>query len=81
MPKSMKNLEDFKTGKCGRPKRWTEHQQHLIDETIPAWHEFGVIKNGSLEGRDVRLLNWKKAQANRLLQSPQFAALPEGVSK
>jgi hypothetical protein len=68
------------TSNTGRPSRWTDEQQKLIDAAIPEWHNFSIVKHGNLKGRSQVLADWKKKEANRLLEMEAFQVFPSGVS-
>lgn len=72
----------FKTGNCGRKNCWTAEQKDLIDAALPAWHDFAFVQNSHLDGRDKRMVDYKKKEAQRLLSLPEFTVdrLREGVS-
>lgn len=72
--------EQFKTMKVGCRPRWTDAQQDAIDSYLPSWHKFSLEENGDLDGRDLKLLNWKKKVVDDLLSSDKFSVLPEEVS-
>lgn len=72
--------DPFKTSTVGHPKKWTESQWKLIDESLPAWHQFALVDNADLDGRAPELQKWKKDESVRLLSLPAFEDLPEVVS-
>jgi len=81
MPKSNSKSEPtFTTSNVGHVKRWNKAQQELIDASLPAWYEFSLVTNKDLEGRDPKLTNWKKKEAERLLMMNVFKPLPDDVS-
>lgn len=71
--------DPFQTLNVGHPKKWTEAQWKLIDESLPEWHKISLVDNPDLDGRNPLLQNWKKNEANRLLSMPAFKILPEPV--
>ena len=73
-------LPKFTTSNVGRPKPWSKQQQEVIDSSLPKWHEFALVQQKDVDGHDPRLVNWKKAEADRLLKLPSFKELPLNVS-
>jgi hypothetical protein len=71
---------DSKHMRRGRASPWSTAQLAIIEAALPRWLEFSINENGSLEGRDLRLTNWKKTEAERILKLPEFETLPDGVS-
>lgn len=78
--KIRRKQERFKTMKVGCRPRWTDAQQDAIDCYLPDWHKFSLEEHGDLDGRDLKLLNWKKKVVDDLLSSAKFAVLPEDAS-
>lgn len=72
--------EQFRTMKVGCKKRWNDKQSDAIDSYLPQWHQFSLVDNLELDGRDSKLLTWKRRQTDVLLASDAFKVLPEGVS-
>jgi hypothetical protein len=75
-----KSRPKFTTSNVGRPKPWNKKQQQIIDSSLPQWHDFALVQNEHIDGRDLKFIRWKKMEADRILQLPEFAPLPEGVS-
>lgn len=82
MPKVLPAKKSFKTGNCGRKCCWNSKQKALIDEALPAWHDFSLVKHVDLDGRDRRLVKYKKEEAERIMLVPEFRPhlLQDGVS-
>jgi len=68
------------TSNVGRPKPWTKAQQEEIDNSLPKWHEFSIVKHGDIDGHDARFIKWKKSETERLLKLDTFKVLPGDVS-
>jgi hypothetical protein len=64
----------------GRAGPWSKEQSQLIEQLLPAWHEFSLVENKGLDGRDAKLIEWKKHEAEKLLRNRAFEDLPDGVS-
>lgn len=77
--KIRRKQEQFKTMKVGCKKRWSDKQQDAIDAYLPGWHQFSMVDNLDLDGRDLKLLTWKREKTNLLLSSDAFSKLPDGV--
>ena len=65
----------------GRPGPWSTEQNRLIENALPKWHEFSLVENKDLEGRDQKLTQWKKREAERIMSDPKFGAIPENVRR
>lgn len=68
------------SGIGGRASPWSKVQQDIIEQLIPAWHDFSLVKHKDKEGRDPVLTKWKKNEANKILLKTEFTVLPSGVS-
>jgi hypothetical protein len=80
MPKS-----DSKVGsraRAGRSGPFTMEQNHLVERSLPEWHQFALVDNADAAGRGnhTDLTAWKKTEAARLMGEPEFKVLPKGVS-
>jgi hypothetical protein len=64
----------------GRASPWNKEQQVIIRASLPSWVQFSLVENKDVDGRDPKLTQWKKEEANRILSLPAFANLPHGVS-
>lgn len=60
-----------KTSNVGRPGRWGKDQLAIIDHSVSQWHIFSVA-NKNVSGRNTVLTKWKKNEADRILQLPEF---------
>lgn len=69
----------FETSNVGHPKAWTTEQWKLIDQSLPAWHEFSLVLHADADGRNPELMAWKRKEANRILGLKEFDVLPSQV--
>jgi hypothetical protein len=84
MPPFQKTLDGdiiVETSHRGQASPWTADQSAILASSLPSWIKFAFHENGHLDGRSRILTEWKQDETDRLLKLPQFAVLPEGVSR
>ena len=70
----------FKFTVQGRASRFNTEQCAVIESRMPTWHEFALVENVKLNGRDKKLTDWKKNAAEDILLHDAFRELPANVS-
>jgi hypothetical protein len=68
------------TSSVGRAGPWSKEQLRIIDQSLPSWYDFCIVRHGDLRGRDPEFTKWKKTEADNILSRDEFKTLPENLS-